>query len=102
MVETTTLAEVYAEYAAQVGCETLSEAEKRQAYLNAVLDGKRVEPFASINDAVEAQRLVIEKPFQEFLSLTQEQRDDIIMDDMNSAIASAIRECLTRAVNSQT
>ena len=75
-LETTTLEEVFIEYAAQTGKTSLSEAEKQQAFLNAVLDGKQIEPFCFYND--------------------------IIMDDMNSAIAGAMQTCLTRAVNSQT
>lgn len=52
MSKSATLEEVYLDYAAALnrGVRTLTDAEKRQAFLNAVLAGQRVEPFATWND----------------------------------------------------
>jgi len=52
MTDSVTLEEVYQGYADALnrGVRTLTDAEKRQAFLNAVLAGRRVEPFATWND----------------------------------------------------
>ena len=49
MSETVAYTDVMQAYADALdrGVETLTEAEKRQAFLNAALSGKRVEPFAT-------------------------------------------------------
>lgn len=47
--ESVTLAKVYADYAKAVGHEPLTDKEKQQAYLNAILEGKQVEPFAILS-----------------------------------------------------
>lgn len=52
----TTFAEMEAAYAESVGKDVLTDAEKRQAFLNAVLDGQRIEPFATLNDIQNAYR----------------------------------------------
>ena len=47
--------QVWADYAKAVG-HVLSDAEKQQAFMNAILDGKRVEPFATFVE--EGQRIL--------------------------------------------
>ena len=56
MTEPTTYTDVMQAYADALdrGAETLTDAEKKQAFLNAVLDGKRVEPFATWCDLGDA------------------------------------------------
>lgn len=51
-----TLEEVYQSYAGALNrdARTLTDAEKQQAFLNAVLAGQRVEPFATWNDIGDA------------------------------------------------
>ena len=36
--------------------DSLTDTEKRQAFLDAVLDGQRIEPFATFNDTLDAFR----------------------------------------------
>ena len=48
--DVTTLTEVYAEYAKKVGHEPLTDEEKRQAFLDAVLAGKAIWPFVCFGD----------------------------------------------------
>ena len=45
----TSIVDVWQEYADALGksLDTLTEAEKKQAFLNAILDGQRIEPFAT-------------------------------------------------------
>jgi hypothetical protein len=65
MVEnkSTTLAEIYTEYAKVIGRESLTDVEKQQAFFNAVVEGKRVEPFATytslIDYGIECERIVV-------------------------------------------
>ena len=58
----TTVTEIWAEYAAAAGkdLDELTDAEKRQAYLYAALDGQCIDPFvATINDWAQ-MHLIIE------------------------------------------
>ena len=50
------LDDIYTEYAAALGrgVDSLSDAEKKQAFLNAILAGHRVEPFATWCDTGDA------------------------------------------------
>jgi len=52
----TTIAKVWAQYAQAIGqdVESLTDAQKKQAFLAAVLDGQRVEPFATYCDLGDA------------------------------------------------
>lgn len=54
----TTSADIYAVYAESIGkdVDSLTDTEKRQAFLDAVLDGQRIEPFATFNDTLDAFR----------------------------------------------
>jgi len=56
MADRTTYQEVLSEYAEACGkrVDGLTEAEKRQAFLNAIISGVQVEPFASWNDLGDA------------------------------------------------
>jgi hypothetical protein len=45
MCESISITEVYKQYAREVGDEPLTDAEKKQAFMDAVLDGKNVSPF---------------------------------------------------------
>ena len=67
--ETTTLIEVYKEYAVQIGKEVdgLSEDERRQAYLNAILADRRVEPFATYIEGIR-MLLIDERATREFFT----------------------------------
>lgn len=48
--------QVLQDYAVTIGHDQLSDTEKQQAVLNAILDGKRVEPFATYVE--EGQRIL--------------------------------------------
>ena len=65
-----TLAEIHADYAKRLGHESLTDSEKKQAFLNAVIEGKRVEPFATFTDlmtfGIECDKTVLEQ-FAEWL-----------------------------------
>jgi hypothetical protein len=48
-----------------IGRESLTDAERKQAYLNAVIEGKRIEPFATFTDLLtsgaECERMAMEQ-----------------------------------------
>jgi len=53
---------VWAEYAKAIGRESLTVVEKQQAFFDAIVEGKRVEPFATYTDlidhGIECERIV--------------------------------------------
>ena len=58
--ESITLTEVYADYAKKAGHEPLTYKEKQQAFLDAVLAGKLIEPFAIFSQPIAMEQAAIE------------------------------------------
>ena len=63
----TTSTAVYEQHAQSVGKDVseLTDAEKKDAFLDAVLDGQRIEPYATMQDDFDAFRAAC-RPIEQF------------------------------------
>lgn len=88
--------ELWDEYARRLGKspDALTDSEKRQAFLDAILEGKRIEPFATIADAIAAEREACAKvadKWEQHASKTADRMGQCIVQSYVRHEASAYR-----------
>lgn len=82
------LQELWNEYAKGLdkSADALTDLEKRQAFLDAVLEGKRIDPFATIAEAIAAEREVYAKIAEKWAAHYKAQSEDPENATMNKLL----------------
>lgn len=72
------LSEVFEQYAARIGKDELTRAEKQQAYLNAILEGKKIESFVFIQGGTQGGKETLVRNLEEAMRRIGEQEEDTL------------------------